>query len=345
MNNRKNNKRVIAAVLAVVLGVSGAIVSNSAASAAQKKVRIGVLMYNMSSFVTQGKQGMDAYAKVNNIQMLWNSANNDVATQANQFDQLITQKVDAILLNPVQATSLQPQMAKAKAAKIPVFAVNQPLADNSGMTSSVLPDDVAAGAQEMQQMADKLGGKGNIVILLGPLGGSAELNRLQGINNVLAKYPDIKVLAKDTANWARDEAATKTANWLTSFGDKLNAIVSENDDMGLGAVQALKEAKKTLPVVGIDGIQDGLAAVKSGAFIGTSLQHGRVELTAGLAVAAMAARGQKVKKVYDYIMPAVTPANAASFEANVVTGVDAFIKRLPALIAKNLASGNISNEN
>jgi ribose transport system substrate-binding protein len=114
--------------------------------------------------------------------------------------------------------------------------------------------------------------------------------------------------------------------------------------MGLGAVQALREAKLKIPVVGIDGIQDGLAAVASGDFIGTSLQHGRIELAAGLAVALKIAKGEKVKKIYVYTMPPVSPQNVAEYQKNVVTGVAAFLKRLPALVAKNLKSGDIANE-
>src|SRR6187551_3042689 len=100
----------------------------------------------------------------------------------------------------------------------------------------------------------------------GPLGGSGEINRGKGIDQVLAKNPNIKVLAKDTANWKRDEAVNKMKNWISAFGDKIDGVVSENDDMGLGALQALKEANKTVPIVGIDGIEDGLNAVKSGEF-------------------------------------------------------------------------------
>ena len=170
-------------------------------------------------------------------------------------------------------------MASAKNAKIPVVAVNTALSDTGALASSVLPDDVKAGEQEMQMMADKLGGKGNIVILQGPLGSSPELDRTKGINNVLAKYPDIKVLAKDTSNWKRDEAVNKMKNWISGFGNQIDAVVAENDDMGLGALQALKESGRSgVPIVGIDGIEDGLNAVKSGEFIGTSLQNGTVDM-------------------------------------------------------------------
>src|SRR5882757_3572167 len=178
------------------------------------KTRIGVTVYDMSSFITAGKEGMDQYAKDNNIDLVWNSANNDVSTQASQVDSLINQGVKAIIVVPVQADSLSPQVASAKAKGIPLLAVNAAL-ETPDLSGNVQPDDVAAGAQEMQMMADRLGGRGNIVVLQGPLGGSGEINRGKGIDQVLAKYPDIKVLAKDTANWERDEAVNKMKNWIS----------------------------------------------------------------------------------------------------------------------------------
>lgn len=308
------------------------------------RIRIGVTVYDMSSFIAQGKEGMQSYAKANNIRLLWNSAGNDVSTQASQVDQLINQRVNAIVIVPVQADSLGPQLRAAKKAGIPIIVVNTSLANSDAVTSSVLPDDVAAGAQEMEMMAKRLGGQGNIVILQGPLGSSPELDRTNGIESVLAKYPGIKVLAKDTANWKRDEAVNKTKNWLSGFGDRIDGIVAENDDMALGALQALSEAKKSTPVVGIDGIQDGLTAVKDGRLIGTSLQHGRVEMAEGLAVAQKVANGEQVNKTYTYTMPPIMPQNVDEFYKNVVSEKDAFLQRLPQLVAQNLASGNLSNE-
>lgn len=336
----------VAISAALILGACGAgdKTPPSNTEAKDGKPRIGVTVYDMSSFISQGQEGMQSLGATENVELLWNSANNDVATQANQIDQLINQKVDAIIIVPVQADSLGPQMEAAKKANIPVIAVNTALTDSSALASAVLPDDVKAGEQEMEMMAKKLNGTGNIVILQGPLASSPELDRTKGIENVLAKYPNIKVLAKDTANWKRDEAVNKMKNWLSAFGDEINGVVSENDDMGLGAAQALKEAKKSIPVVGIDGIQDGLAAVKSGDFIGTSLQHGRVEMATGLAVALKVVKGEKVDKSYTYVMPPITSENVDKFTEHVVTQKDAFLKTLPELIKKNLASGDIANE-
>ena len=297
-----------------------------------------------SIYCSAGQEGMKSYAKANNIDVLWNSANMDVGTQASQIDEFISQKVNAIIVIPVQADSLGPQVKKANDAKIPIIDVNAAL-NSDQLSGSVQPDDVAAGAGEMEMMAKAMGGKGNIVLLQGPLGGSGEINRGKGITQVLAKYPNIKVLAKDTANWNRDEAVNRVNNWITAFGTKINGVVSENDDMALGAVQALKEAKRTdVKVVGIDGIEDGLKAVEKGEFIGTYLQNGTVQLSAGLAYAAQLANKTAEKKTLTYTMPAITTTNVGEAMKHVVTARAAFLAKIPQLTKDNMVSGNIANE-
>lgn len=335
----------IASAAALGLGLTACGAGDDSASGGEGgATRIGVSVYDMSSFITAGKEGMDTYAEANNIELVWNSANNDVSTQASQVDSLINQGVDAIIVVPVQADSLAPQVAAAKEKNIPLLAVNAAL-ETPDLAGNVQPDDVAAGEQEMQMMADKLGGRGNIVILQGPLGGSGEINRGKGIDNVLAKYPDIKVLAKDTANWKRDEAVNKMKNWISSFGPEINGVVAQNDDMGLGALQALKESGRTgVPIVGIDGIEDGLNAVKSGEFIGTSLQNGTVELSAGLAVANAIVKGEDVNTEPVYIMPAITQENVDVAIQHVVTERQQFLDGLVELTKKNLETGDIAYE-
>jgi ribose transport system substrate-binding protein len=336
--------KFVAIASAGLLGVGLTACGAGDTEANSGKTRIGVSVYDMSSFITAGKEGMDQYAKDNDIELIWNSANLDVSTQATQVDSLINQGVDAIIVVPVQADSLGPQVASAKSKGIPLVPVNAAL-DSKDIAGNVQPDDVKAGEQEMQMMADKLGGKGNLVVLQGPLGQSGELDRTKGIQNVLAKYPEMKVLAMDTANWKRDEAVNKVKNWISGFGPQINGVVAENDDMGLGALQALKEAgRNDVPIVGIDGIEDGLNAVKSGEFIGTSLQNGTVELSAGLAVANALAKGEKVNTAPVYIMPAITQANVDVAIEHVVTKRAEFLAGLSELTKKNLETGDIAYE-
>ena len=346
--SRQNFFIPLAAASALALGLTGCGAGdpNSAGSEGESPstgLTIGVSVYDMSSFITAGKEGMEAYADANDITLVWNSAGLDVNTQATQLDQFINQGVDAIVVVPVQADSLSPQVDAAVAAGIPVIPVNAAL-DNDKVAGNVQPDDVAAGEQQAQMMVDELGGKGNVVILQGPLGQSGMLKRQEGIEKVLAENPDIKVLAQDTANWKRDEAVNKVKNWISAFGDDIDGVIAQNDDMGLGALAAFKEAGKSVPIVGIDGIEDGLNAVKSGEFIGTMLQNGTVELSVGLAVAAAIARGEDIDTEPVYIMPKITIENVDIAYEHVVSDREAFLKALPALVAENLKTGNIANE-
>lgn len=340
---RRNFAQLMLTAVPVALATS-ACGAGDPSAASGNAITVGVTVYDMSSFITQGKQGMEAYAAARDITLQWNSAGGDVSVQASQVDQYINAKLDAIIIVPVQADSLGPQVAAAKAAGIPVIAVNTALSGVE-VDASVQPDDVAAGEQEATQMVEALGGEGAVVILEGPLGSSPQIDRGQGIENVLAQNPGITVLTQDTANWKRDEAVNTMKNWISAFGDEITGVISQNDDMALGALQALREAgMEDIPVVGIDGIEDGLDAVSSGEMIGTSLQHGTVEMAAGLAVAAGIARGEKVALEPVYVMPAVTSENVDAVLKNVVTEREAFLDGLPELIDENLAADAIAYE-
>lgn len=340
---RRNFAQLMLTAVPVALATS-ACGAGDPSAASGNAITVGVTVYDMSSFITQGKQGMEAYAAARDITLQWNSAGGDVSVQASQVDQYINAKLDAIIIVPVQADSLGPQVAAAKAAGIPVIAVNTALSGVE-VDASVQPDDVAAGEQEAAQMVEALGGEGAVVILEGPLGSSPQIDRGQGIENVLAQNPGITVLTQDTANWKRDEAVNTMKNWISAFGDEITGVISQNDDMALGALQALREAgMEDIPVVGIDGIEDGLDAVSSGEMIGTSLQHGTVEMAAGLAVAAGIARGEEVPLEPVYVMPAVTSENVDAVLKNVVTEREAFLDGLPELIDENLAADAIAYE-
>lgn len=333
----------ISTATALALGLS-ACGGSSGAGGSEDELQIGVSAYDMTSFITAGKEGMDAYAADRDIDLLWNSAGNDVNAQASQVEQYINAGVDGIIVLPVQADSLGPQIAAAKAAGIPVFTVNTRILSED-LTGTVLPDDVEAGAQEAQAMVDELGGQGNVVILQGPLGASGQIDRSAGIKKVLDENPGINVLAQAPAGWQRTEAVDLTRNWISAFGEDIDGVIAQNDDMGLGAVEALDEAgMDDVPVVGIDGIEDGLEAVQNGEFIQTSLQNGAVELATGLAVAAKHARGEDPDLNLTYHMPEITPENVDVAYEHVVSQREEFLAGLSDMVDKNIAAGNIAYE-
>ena len=347
-NSKLRFGAVLLATTALITGgIAGASAQTTPDGEECTPYTVGVTVYNMSSFITLGKMGIDAYAAANCIDIEWNSANDDVNTQISQMQQLIGKQVDAIIIVPVDASTLGPQVQQATDAGIPVIAVNTGLIGEAAelLESSVLPDDVLAGEAVMQQMADALGGEGKIVVLQGPLGSSPEINRTQGINNVLANYPGIEVLAMDTANWARDQAYNKMKSWISAFGSEIDGFVSENDDMAIGGRQALAEAGIDIPITGIDGIQDGLQGALDGWLTATNLQNGILELAEGLAVTKLILDGEPYEKEYWYIMPPVTDMETAQKYYDQIFGNnEEFLAGLPELVDANVASGDLSNQ-
>ena len=167
----------------------------------------------------------------------------------------------------------------------------------------------------MQCMADELGGKGNIVVILGPTSHSAQLDRSQGIEEVLANYPDIKIVAEQTANWDRAEAMTLMENWL-QMGDQIDGVVAQNDEMAIGALKAIQAAgmEDSIKVVGIDAIADALALVKSEEMIGTVYQDAVGQGAGAVEAAVKAVKGEAVEKetLIPYVL--ITKENVAEWK-------------------------------
>lgn len=187
-------------------------------------------------------------------------------TQNNQFDTIIAQKFDAIIFIPIDAQAGAAAVQKAHDAGIPVIVSNASVRSNL-QNCYIGSNDVLGGEMEAEAVVKKLNGKGNVVIFDGPIGQSAQIERSQGIKNVLAKYPNVKVLEEKTANWSRTEALNLMQNWLTGHPGQINGIIGENDEMALGAIKALQAANidpASMAIAGIDGVSDAINAVKSG---------------------------------------------------------------------------------
>lgn len=340
---RKARFAAIAFVASAAVALTGC-AGGSDGGADDGTLTIGLTVNDTTSFVNEGKEALQAYADANDIDLIINDPKGDVTVQASQIEQFIRQGVDGIMVIAVQPDALNAQVLEAKDAGIPLLNINSAL-NSPDTAGSVEPDDVEAGAQIAQAMIDHIGGSGNVVILEGPFGNSGQVLRKQGIDSVLSENPDVTVLASDTANWTRDEAANKTANWITSFGgDQIDGIIAENDDMGLGALQAVKEANLSIPIVGIDGLQDGLRAIQSGEFIGTVLQNGSIELPLGLALTVAVINGDAPEDRIAFKMPYVTADDVDLYIDHLVDNKPAFIEKVPEIVDRNLESGEYSSE-
>ena len=219
--------------------------------------------------------------------------------QVSQIENLIEQKVDCIIVQPYDAAACQVGVEAAINAGINVLVTKTTIADNS-ICPFVGQDDVIAGEMEMEWIADQLSGKGNIVIIEGPTGISAAIDRNDGINNTLKNYPEIEVLYTQTANWNRDEGMNLMENWLQT-GKEINAVVAHNDEMALGAYDAIVDAGKEdeIIVIGIDAIDAAKQSVSEGKLDATVLQDVETIGQQTIEVALKMSKGEEVDSIYN----------------------------------------------
>jgi inositol transport system substrate-binding protein len=294
------------------------VATNAASSkpAGDKKIKIGVTYQNLQNeFIINIQDKLKAKAKEMGVELIEADGQGKAENQIAQVENFITQKVDAIILNPFDKDGDAPAVDKAVAAKIPIIVVNAQVSNLDKATAFVGSDDVEAGKIEMQYMADQLGGKGNIVIIHGANGHSAEVGRTKGNKEILAKYPDIKVLAEQTGNWDRAQSLTLMENWLQKYPN-LNGVVGQNDEEGLGAYKAIEAAgkQKDIKVVGIDAIPDALKAVDEGKFAATVFQDAGGQGAGAVEIAVKAVKGEKFEKNTYIPFQLVTKENLAKFK-------------------------------
>jgi inositol transport system substrate-binding protein len=280
----------------------------------KKKLKIGAAMpiYD-DKWLSYLYDAMKNAAAENDVELLMVDAKNDNGTQLTQMETFVAQKVDAIILVPVQTEAVDPMLEAAKAADIPVIVVNRKPNESAlkDIYAYVGSDSLVAGTIQMEKVAELLGGKGNIGIMNGQLGQEAAANRTQANKDVLTKYPDIKLIREATANWQRSEGLTLMENWIQS-GEKFDAIVANNDEMAIGAIMALEAAGKLEEtiVAGVDGTIDALEFVKSGKLRVSAFQDPMGQGKVGLETAVKAARGEKIdNNMIDVAFEVITPDN------------------------------------
>lgn len=287
----------------------------SETKAEAEKVVIGVTYQNMQNeFILNIQDALRAKAKELGVELIEADGQGKAENQISQVENFISQKVNAIILNPFDKDGCVPAVEKAIAANIPIIVVNAEVSNLDKATAYVGSDDTDAGKIEMQYIADLLKGKGSIVIIHGPNGHSAEVGRTKGNKEILAKYPDIKVLAEQTANWDRAQAMALMENWMQS-GKQIDAVVGQNDEMALGALKAVEAKGKTnILIIGIDAIPDALKAVEEGKLAATVFQDARGQGAGAVEIALRAAKGEKVEKVNYIPFQLVTKENLANFK-------------------------------
>ncbi|HGE8287224.1 TPA: substrate-binding domain-containing protein [Serratia marcescens] len=235
-------------------------------TAQAKTYQVGVALANFDlNFVSILRSQMARELAAQQLQGQFVDAKGDVALQVQQVDDLINQGVDAIILNPVDTQGVQPMIAAAQRAAVPLIFVNRK------------PEVPLSGRLQMEALAKKMNYRGNVAILMGALSNEETRERTRAVETVIAKYKDLKVVEKQTAKWQRNEAVDVVSGWLLN-GAALDAIAANNDEMAIGAIMALKQAKKRdVLVAGIDGTPDGLQFIKNGDLAVTIFQDAKAQ--------------------------------------------------------------------
>jgi inositol transport system substrate-binding protein len=279
-----------------------------------KKLVVGATMLSMQNeFIVNVHDEMSKKAEKAGIEFITVDAERSALKQVEQVESFIAQKVDAIIMNPCEVEASSPAVAKALAAKIPIINVNSETSTKP--SAFVGSDDVESARIAMKYIAEKLGGKGNVVVMHGYMGQAAQIKREQGAKEVLKQYPNIKLIANQTGEWDRAKAMALMENWIQSFGPQINAVFAHNDEMGLGAVKALTDAgmKDKVIVVSIDAIPDALQAVKKGALDATVFQNAEQQGSKAIETAIKAAKGQPFDKETLVPFQLVTKDNLSKF--------------------------------
>jgi ribose transport system substrate-binding protein len=279
----------LALVLICAIVAVGGLFANGQAQGKGKTLAVAATFGDLGNpfFYTMGKGVEDAAKKIDpNAKVTVVSSGYDLNTQVGQIDTFIAAGVDMIILNAADTKGIAPAVKKAKAAGIIVVAAD--VDADGGVDATVTSNNYQAGQQSGEYIAKRLGGKGNIVIVNGPPV-SAVIDRVNGCKEVLAKYPNIKILSDNqNAGGNREGGLRVMTDLLTAF-PKIDAVFAINDPTGIGSELAMKQAKreKEMFVVGVDGAPDAEVALKvaDGSFAASASQDPYTMATKAVEVA------------------------------------------------------------
>jgi inositol transport system substrate-binding protein len=281
-------------------------------SAMAEKIGVSLAFFE-DVFHTKMREGMAAKAKELGVEIHFEDAGGDIGKQLNQIQNFIAQKVNAIIVQPVDSMAT-PKMTKLVTdAGIPLVYVNRAPAEETFPKGVVYvgSDENVSGKLEGEAIAKLLNYKGNVVIMMGELSVAATHVRTAGIEKVVAQHPEMKIVGKQTANWRRTEAIDLMNNWLVS-GTKIDAVAANNDEMAIGAIFALQQAgkdPKKMVIGGIDATRDALAEMEKGTLAVTVFQDAKGQGAGAVEAALKLAKGEKVDSFVWIPFESVTPEN------------------------------------
>jgi ribose transport system substrate-binding protein/inositol transport system substrate-binding protein len=296
-----------------------------AGTAHAENIGVSMALFD-DNFLTVLRNGMIDYSKeLNGVNLQIEDAQNDVGKQLNQIQNFVASGVDAIIVNPVDTDATAAMTQAASAAGIPLVYVNREPANVDELPEKqafVASKEIDAGTLETQEACRLLKAAGkteaNVVVLMGELSNQASRMRTQAIKDVIAT-PDcsfMSIAEEQVGNWSRTQGADLVTNWL-SAGVKFDAVLANNDEMAIGAIQALKAANVPMDQVvvgGIDATQDALAAMAAGDLDVTVFQNAAGQGKGAVDAALKLAKGESVEKKVYVPFELVTPSNLKDYQ-------------------------------
>ncbi|WP_274426924.1 sugar ABC transporter substrate-binding protein [Chelativorans sp. YIM 93263] len=306
--------------------MSAAVSALMTTSAMAETIGVSMALFD-DNFLTVLRNGMEDYAnEMDDVDVQIEDAQNDVGKQLNQIQNFIASGVDAIVVNPVDTDATVAMTKAAADAGVPLVFVNrepvnvEDLPENQAFVAS---DERESGTLETQEICRLLREQGKddgakIVVMMGELSNQAARMRTQDIHDVIAteECSFMEIVEEQTANWQRTEAADLMSNWL-SAGVEFDAVISNNDEMAIGAIQSMKAAGMSMDEVlvgGVDATQDALAAMAEGDLDVTVFQDAAGQGHGAIDTALKLARGEAIEDQKVYIpFQLVTPDNMDEF--------------------------------
>lgn len=278
------------------------------------------------NFLTVMRNGMEDYAAgIDGVDLQVEDATDDVAKQLDQINNFIASGVDAIIVNAVDTSATEAMSQAAAAAGVPLVYVNREpinvdtLPDNQAFVASNEIESGTLAAFEACKMlrAAGLAGGANGYLLMGQLSNQAAVQRTKDVDDVIGMdmCSFINIIDRQTAEWSRDKAQDLMTNWLSS-GESFDVVFANNDEMAIGAIQAMKASGISMDdvvVVGVDATQDALVAMQAGDLDATVFQDAFGQGEGSVDAALALARGEDVEQKVYIPFQLVTPANIDDF--------------------------------
>jgi inositol transport system substrate-binding protein len=306
--------RAAIALLIVAVAIAGC-----GRSGAPARTIVGVSMAHFDdNWLTILRTAMaDHAAGFPGVDLQFVDAQGDVARQLSQIENFAAQGAAAIIVNAAD-TSATPGMTKiARDAGVPLVYVNRKPAEETLPAGVVFvgSEDLQAGTLEMEELARLMNYRGSVAIMVGELASNGAQLRTKAVEQVVAKYPGMKIVEKQVGNFQRERGLVLMNNWLTA-GTAIDAVAANNDEMAIGAIMAVHQAgiaPGKILVGGVDATPDALAELAKGTLAVTVFQDARGQGRGAVEAAMKLSRGEKVDSFVWIPFELVTRENYKSF--------------------------------